>query len=243
MQLTSSSIKNAFAALGYKYSTTQPNIVGIRTTLDVPNMFNDVLAVVFTQPALAASLPLASQQTFCNAFGYVGKDGQPLTVDGIAGANTSYALEQLADTVGSERLRAWPITTIPGLFYLQNPQAGGVAVLKPGQYANAYILGLHQGKPEHPALVQQGGEVTIYRDNDRDNYAEETGPTDSGYFGINIHRSNREGATPVIANWSAGCQVFQRRSQHAQLLALCEQYRASSKNRFTYTLLHEKSLA
>lgn len=243
MQLTPLSIKRAFAALGHRWSTTQPNIVGIRTALNVPNVFNDIIAAIFTQPPMPAGLLLVQQQAFLNAFSLYGRNGNPLAEDGKPGAQTSYALAQLAATVGTERLLAWPVTTLPGLLYLQNPIAGGCAILKVGQYLNAYNLGDHQGKPDHPALVQRGGEVTIYRDADRDNRAEETGTEQTGYFGINIHRSNKEGATPVIANWSAGCQVFQRRSQHRQLLAICEQYRAGNKNRFTYTLIHENALA
>lgn len=242
MTLTPQLFKKALAALGHQWATGQPNLIGIRTTLAVPNVFNDLFAVVFTQPPMPAGLSLLQQQGFLNTFNFTGSNGQPLTEDGQPGKQTSYALAQLAASVGVERLQTWPFTSLPGLFYLQNPIAGGCAVLKVGQYPNAYILGNHQGKLDHPALVQQGGEVTIYRDADRDSRAEETGPQQTGYFGINIHRSNKEGATPVIANWSAGCQVFQRRTHHAQLLAICGQYRASSRNRFTYTLIHEADL-
>ncbi|MDB5243623.1 MAG: hypothetical protein JWP57_4248 [Spirosoma sp.] len=240
--LTPAQIRNSLAALGYSYSRTQPNLIGIRTALNVPNVFNDLLVAVFTQPAQPKGLNLSDRQLFLNAFGYVGKNGLPLKVDGLAGTNTDYAQAAYEASVGTERLKAWPMTTDPGAYYLEHPLAGGCAVLKPGQYKGAYILGFHQSKPDHPALVQHGGPVTIYRDNDRDNLAEETSSQENGYFGINIHRSQKEGATPVIANWSAGCQVFQRRDHHAQLLALCEQYRATSGNKFTYTLLREREL-
>lgn len=261
MQLNPTNLKKSFAALGYSYSKTQPNIVGIRTALLLPDVFNDVLAVVWTQPAYVDRVQFkakpsgdawtesekqqartADKQRFLNAFGYLGKNGLPLAVDGHPGGNTAYAEQQLAATVGTERMKAWPITTNPGVYYLEHPLAGGCAVLKPNQYKGAYILGFHQDKPDHPALVQRGGPVTIYRDNDRDNRAEEGGPELTDYFGINIHRSNKEGATPKIVNWSAGCQVFQRRDHHAQLLAICEQFRESSGNKFTYTLLREREL-
>jgi hypothetical protein len=86
-------------------------------------------------------------------------------------------------------------------------------------------------------------QVRAYRDNDRDFYAEETKVVEEGHFGINIHRSNMAGATPRIANWSAGCQVFQRKSDHDELLRICGHYRADCQNCYTYTLLRERELA
>ena len=244
MKITPQTLKKAFSALGHSWSKTQPNLIGIRTALNVPNVFNDLFVAVFTQPVIGSHLRLTELQHQLNAYGYTGSNGLPLKEDGKPGAQTSYALAQHQATAGTERLLAWPVTTEPGTYYLQQPlSAGGCAVLVPAQYPGAYVLGYHQSKPDHPALVQHGGPVTIYRDNDRDGLAEAMGERESGMFGINIHRSQKEGATPVIANWSAGCQVFQRRDHLTQLLALCEQYRAGNKNRFTYTLISEKSLA
>nr|GFC57559.1 hypothetical protein [Tanacetum cinerariifolium] len=95
---------------------------------------------------------------------------------------------------GTDRFKAWIITTTPGNFYLHQPLSKtGCAVLVPGQYKDAYQLGFHQNKPTHPALVQTGGKVRAYRDNDRDFYAEETKVIEEGHFGINIHRSNSLG--------------------------------------------------
>jgi hypothetical protein len=56
-------------------------------------------------------------------------------------------------------------TTSPSVYYLENPMnIGGAAILKQGQYKNAYAIGLHRGK--YKALVQVKP-VTVMRDKDR----------------------------------------------------------------------------
>lgn len=46
MNLSIEILKRSFANLGYEWSLNTPNIIGIRTTLDVPNVFNDFIGVV-----------------------------------------------------------------------------------------------------------------------------------------------------------------------------------------------------
>ncbi|MGI4864438.1 MAG: hypothetical protein ACRYFZ_11005 [Janthinobacterium lividum] len=241
--LTPTLLRQAMQKLGYAWHDDSPNLIGIRTTLTVPDLFNDLLVCCWHQPAMPAGLSLLKQQEFLAGWLYTGKDGKAIKPDGVPGPNTTFALQQLAATAGTDRLKAWIITTTPGNFYLQQPLSkAGCAVLMPGQYKGAYQLGFHQNKPAHPALVQVGAKVRAYRDNDRDIYAEETKVIEEGFFGINIHRSNMVGATPRIANWSAGCQVFQRKTDHDELLRLCEHFRADCKNCYTYTLLREREL-
>jgi len=103
----------------------------------------------------------------------------------------------------------------------------------PGQYVDAYQLGLHKGQYE--ALVQRKP-VTVYRDNDKDETAEEQGKEDTGLFGINIHRANPNAISSLIEKWSAGCQVLNDPKDFATLIATCK---ASGKKTFTYTLLRE----
>ena len=60
----------------------------------------------------------------------------------------------------------WPITTDPGLYWLENPMnVDGTAILAPGQYRGAYRIGKH--RDDYQAVVQTGGEVAVYRDDDR----------------------------------------------------------------------------
>jgi hypothetical protein len=242
--LTPALLRQSLQKLGYTWHHDGPNLIGIRTALTVPDLFNDLLVCCWQQPAMPSGLSLQQQQEFLAGWLYTGKDGKAIKADGVPGPNTTFALAQLAATVGTDRMRTWIVTTTPGNFYLHQPLSKlGCAVLVPGQYLDAYQLGFHQNKPAHPALVQTGGKVRAYRDNDRDFYAEETKVVEEGHFGINIHRSNMAGATPRIANWSAGCQVFQRKSDHDELLRICGHYRADCKNCYTYTLLRERELA
>lgn len=69
-----------------------------------------------------------------------------------------------------------------------------IATLRPGLYW--YKLGIHGlSKPkaqQYEALVQ-ADKVTVAR---------QDGPTETGWFGINIHKGGR------VSTWSAGCQTI-----------------------------------
>ena len=125
-------------------------------------------------------------------------------------------------------------TTNPGTHWLKNlMNPKGTAVLKPGQYVDSWKLGLHQGKYE--ALVQ-AKPITVYRDNNKNDLAEENGKEDTGMFGINIHHANASAISSIIDKWSAGCQVLNDPKDFTSLLAACKK---SGKSAFTYTLLRE----
>ena len=131
----------------------------------------------------------------------------------------------------------FPATTDPGTYWLQNPMnPGGTAILKEGQYVDAYAMGLHRG--QYPALVQKNKPVTILRDYDR-NAILDFGSHDesTGFFGINIHRANSSGSTLAVNLYSAGCQVFQRADHFGLFMKLCETHRTLHDNFFTYTLI------
>lgn len=136
--------------------------------------------------------------------------------------------------------RGYPITTDPSEHYLKTPMegsGGGTAILKEGQYVNAYKIGLHRG--EYPALVQQAP-VTVYRDYDRNAFlflGDKN--TATGQFGINIHRAKASGTTDKIDLYSAGCQVFADANNFNEFLALAEKHRSMYGNDFTYTLIDE----
>ena len=133
---------------------------------------------------------------------------------------------------------AFPATTDPGTFYRTNPiNVKGTAVLKPGQYRSAYKIGRHRN---YKAL-QQKGNLTVYRDANRDTFLDTTGmPEDTGnHFKINIHRANAHRPSTVVGKWSAGCQVFQDPDHFLFLMALCERGKEKFGDSFTYTLLEE----
>jgi len=127
-------------------------------------------------------------------------------------------------------------TTDPGTFWLKNPAyLQGTAILKEGQYENAYALGLHQGK--YTALVEIKP-VVVMRDYDRNAVLDfKNGSLEKGTFGINIHHAASKGKTLYVDKYSAGCQVFQSAEDFKQFIELCEKHRSLYGNVFTYTLI------
>lgn len=130
----------------------------------------------------------------------------------------------------------YAITTDPGTYWLLNPlQVLGTAILKGGQYINAYRLGLHKG--QYKALIQNKP-VTVLRDYDRNAILDfANGKADTGMFGVNIHRSSAIGSSSTVDKWSAGCQVFKNITDFNHFLSLCELHKAKYGNLFTYSLL------
>lgn len=133
------------------------------------------------------------------------------------------------------------ITTDPGTYWLLHPmQVEGTAILKQGQYVDAYQIGLHRG--QYMALVQRKP-VTIIRDYDRNALLDfNNGRESTGLFGINIHRSSIHGESLTVGKWSAGCQVFGRNTEFIQFMGLCEQHRKRYGNAFTYTLIDFRAM-
>ena len=134
-------------------------------------------------------------------------------------------------------------TTDPGKYWAENiMRKEGVAILKPGQYRKSHKLRLHQGK--YLALGQQNP-VTVYRDDNRDdNYDLDENNTQTGLFGINIHRATKyEGkASTQVDKWSAGCQVIAANDDWHCFLDICQQAREIWGNNFTYTLIESKDI-
>lgn len=138
------------------------------------------------------------------------------------------------------KLHVYPATTDPGAYWLGSRYGGrlGTAILKEGQYRSAYQIGFHQGKYE--ALVQRRP-VTVIRDFDRDGELDfDSGRTETGLFGINIHRAHVERQLLRVDAWSAGCQVIQSPRHFDEFMALCHKAADRWGNAFTYTLLHER---
>jgi len=205
MKISIKVLKDTLAAKGYKWLGDRPMIIGIRTKLDVPDSFNDFLAVVYPEN-------------------------------------------------GAEVLKLYPITTDPGVYHLNKPMnVEGTFVLKPGQYIDSHEIGFHQGKPDHRALHQVGN-LTGYRDNDKDNFAETAGMKEvtGTSFGVNIHGSKKdvtgadgkvvEGKSTVVGAWSAGCQVHAVWKNKEEMMDICDKFKVLTKNRFTYTLVLEQDL-
>jgi hypothetical protein len=138
---------------------------------------------------------------------------------------------------GSWIERSWPGTTDPGLYWLKNPMnVEGTAVLIPGQYRGAWLVGAHQGRYE--ALVQNRP-VRVWRDGNMDGVIDKDRQVDEGIFGINIHRAHDAHPSPIVHKWSAGCQVFQNPVDFSEFMLLVNKSALKYGRRFTYTLLDQ----
>ena len=139
---------------------------------------------------------------------------------------------------GEWQFPCFDCTTDPGTHWVEQVMnKKGVAILKPGQYRRSHKLRLHAGK--YLALGQQNN-VIVYRDDNRDdNYDLDESKTDTGLFGINIHRATgRAGKkSSQIDKWSAGCQVIADNDDWHCFLDICQQAREIWGNNFTYTLI------
>ena len=136
-------------------------------------------------------------------------------------------------------LKEYPITTDTGTFWLLNPMSSlGTAMLKEGQYIDAYKQGLHKG--QYTALVQDKP-VTTYRDYDRNAVFDFGQKETTGNYGINIHKAGADSQN--VDKWSAGCQVFQKSEDFQEFMQLTDKHKSNYGNKYTYTLLDERSFA
>ena len=127
----------------------------------------------------------------------------------------------------------WDATTEPGKKgVMQFHNSGGVARLVPDQYRGVYKVSMHQGK--YQALCQRLGDVTVWRDKNRDMDFDEI-IRDTGMFGINIHKAGT--VSNFVENWSEGCQVFKRTKDFLDFMVLINRAKEIHGNHFTYTLL------
>jgi len=141
-----------------------------------------------------------------------------------------------ATEMGTWHQHIFHCTTDPGTYFLNHPMNKlGSALLKHGQYLNAYELGLHRGK--YKALVQRKP-VTVYRSkNNSTDIDSKTAHAQTGFFGINIHHASGNGTTQDVNRWSAGCQVIANINDFKELITLAEKHAKQYGNHFTYTLL------
>jgi hypothetical protein len=142
------------------------------------------------------------------------------------------------EPTGDWKGKYWTATTDPGTYYLNNPLSNlGTAILKQGQYKDAYAIGLHKG--QYTALVQTKP-VTVIRDYDRNAVLDfYNGREETGLFGINIHKAGKDSSE--VDQWSAGCQVFSKSNDFAEFIDLTQKQKSLYGNKFTYTLIDERS--
>lgn len=190
---------------------------------------------------------IAIQQTLKEKGYALFTDAHRLNIVGIRNANP--LADSFDDTInvfyarqdGAWIFNSFQATTDPGKHWLQEPlNPAGAAILKPGQYKDAYQIGLHRGK--YKALVQKKP-VTVVRDADLNKELNFHSPIEqTGMFGINIHHALPYGVTKIVHKHSAGCQVFAAVTDFNLLMELANRHCKAYGNSFTYTLLLKSDL-
>ena len=137
---------------------------------------------------------------------------------------------------------AFQATTDPGTYWRQNPEnTSGTGILATGQHRGLWRLGQHRGVYQ---AFTQAAPVKVWRDNDRNAVLDVGRQSETGMFGINMHRAKEEGASANVDKWSAACQVFADSDDFAFALTLARRQIAAQKgDTFTYTLLDENDVS
>jgi hypothetical protein len=173
--------------------------------------------------------------------------GYDVNIVGIRNSSTGKTVTNLFDDTitisyrdenGVWQFNEWKNTTEPGKKGVQQyHNKNGVARLVPGQYRGVWAIDKHQGKYE--ALCQRLGDVTVYRDANKDLVYDET-KTETGMFGINIHKAGQD--STWVENWSEGCQVFKRVKDFDVFMKICKKAAKIHGNHFSYTLIESKDI-
>ena len=144
---------------------------------------------------------------------------------------------------GEWKFYSFDATTDPGRYWVENiMRVEGVACLKPGQY-KSYRIDKHRGI--YDCLSQREGEVTVYRDSNKDGcYDLDDNNTQTGFFGINIHRATARAGkkSTQVDKWSAGCQVIASNDDWSEFIFACYKAREIWGNKFTYTLINSEDI-
>lgn len=142
------------------------------------------------------------------------------------------------DVTGNWQFYCWMATCDPGKKGVQQfHNKKGVARLVPGQYRTTWAIDKHQGK--YDALCQRLGNVTVWRDGNRDLIFDEV-VKDTGMFGINIHKAGKD--STWVENWSEGCTVFKRVKDFDTFMSICKKAAKIHGNKFSYTLLESTDI-
>jgi hypothetical protein len=166
------------------------------------------------------------------------RNNDPSIADKVTNVFDDTLTISFKDESGNWQYYAWNATCDPGkkgVMEFHNNK--GVARLVPGQYRGVWKIDKHQGK--YDALCQRLGNVTVWRDANRDLLFEEK-VTDTGMFGINIHKAGTD--STWVENWSEGCQVFKRVKDFDAFLAICKKAAKIHGNKFSYTLIESTDI-
>jgi len=171
-----------------------------------------------------------------NLFGIRAPDSRANTFNDFMGC--AYQNENMSWVV-----EYWEATCDPGTYWLENyneENVSGTAILIPGQYRNVYKIDKHAGA--YYALCQRAGNVSVWRDSNRDKRLNWSGDEHEGYYGINLHHASYTGTSKFVNKWSAGCQVIANIEHFNRMMELArlQQEHHPTWTTYTYTLLTAK---
>lgn len=188
-----------------------------------------------------------------SSFGYVWNDIMNIVgVRTTSGATANKFNDKLwlfyKDEDGKKYAKDYTATTVPG-FWKDNGvkktfYKEGIAIMKPGQYIDAYVIGIHGSKYE--AIVNYGTSApSFYRDYNQDANLDllESSLVTNKYVGLNIHSTKEAGGGDNVFNWSEGCQVIKDWTNFQELMSFADSAKGRGLSRFTYTLLNDSDLA
>jgi len=131
-----------------------------------------------------------------------------------------------------------PGSRIKGVKY----EKSGIAMMKEGQYVNAYYVGLHHGRYE---AMHQQGKIWFYRIKWVETgkpFKLDSNTLEHKVIGANIHRANDNFTSTFVNNWSTGCQVIANPSEFADFISITKTFKNDpniNQRNFTYTLINE----
>ena len=134
-------------------------------------------------------------------------------------------------------LKKYDATVDPSVQYRKNPmnEEAGTAIVVPGYYKKAFVVGLHRGKYE---ALRQNTPLKLYRDTNRDSKLDfENIHTEMA--GINVHRAAYNGKSEFIGPHSAGCQVIADIEDFKEFMELINKSAAIFGKTFSYALFTE----
>jgi hypothetical protein len=141
----------------------------------------------------------------------------------------------------------WLATSKSGKKYTDNPLTpNGAARIAFGQYKNVWYIGMHIGpsaKVKHEGLIQDGN-VSIYRDKNKNGKIDRGDLIQTGNFGLNQYAAN--GNPAKIGGWSAGCLVGWSMEEHQKFMAILKgdsRYQKNRKYHFTTTVINGDKFA
>lgn len=165
---------------------------------------------------------------------------KPIRLNIVGWRNTQARVNRFDDfiaayweTKGRWKRVIYPATTYPGLPSLLSPiNDSGTAIVVPDYYRAVYALGEYK---KYRALKQVRS-LSVYRDSNGNSAFEMLPNTiETGLFGIHIHRAGI--FSRFVGPSSAGCQVFQKKADFEEFIALCTWHAQDNGNKFDYTLL------